>query len=166
MIGDATGRAKQATQLIDLTKNSLDRVRTETAHAPAQTVVLVVSRTPGSLSDMYVATEGSYLIDLLTIAGARSVVKPAPAGYVNLSKEALLSLNPDVIIDLQHTAGSAMGEHAGEVWNDLPELKAVHDKHVYELTDPMIVHPSQFVAHTAEVFERILHPELLTKRAH
>jgi hypothetical protein len=26
--------------------------------------------------------------------------------------------------------------------------------------DPFVVHPSQFVAHTAETFLRLLHPEL------
>lgn len=125
-----------------------------------RTALLVVSRTPGSLSDMYVATQGSYLVDLLAIAGGRTVTQPAQAGYAKLSKEALLALNPDVIVDLVHTAGSRLGEHSADTWKDLPELQAVRNHRVYELNDPFIVHPSQFVAHTAETFAHLLHPEL------
>lgn len=160
MIGDATGHAAQASQVTAQLRAKLDEIRHRTGHVFPRTVLLVVSRTPGSLSDMYVATQGSYLVDLLAIAGGRSVTEPAKAGYSKLSKEALLELNPEVIIDLNHSASATLGEHSTEAWNDLPELQAVRHKHVYELDDPSIVHASQFVAHTAEVFERILHPEL------
>jgi iron complex transport system substrate-binding protein len=159
-IAEATGHASQGTQLIANTRAEIEHVRAHAAKLPLRTVLLVVSRTPGSLSDMYAATQGSYLVDLLSVAGGRSVTSPAQAGYIKLSEEALLALNPEVIIDLQHTSGSGLGEKSEQVWQDLPELQAVHKKQVYELTDPSIVHPSQFVGHTAEVFAGILHPEL------
>ncbi len=160
MIGDATGHVEQAKQLAAQTHATIDQVKRETAKLPVRTAVIVISRTPGSLSEMYVATQGSYLVELLSIAGGRSVTEPSEPGYVKLSKEALLAANPDVIIDLVHTSGSHMGEHSTDVWKDLPELQAVRSKRVYELDDPFVVHPSQFVAHTAEVFARILHPEI------
>jgi iron complex transport system substrate-binding protein len=166
MIGKATGHETKAHELSAQTRASLDRTRNETKGLPPRSVLLVVSRTPGSLSDLYVATKGSYLVDLLEIAGGRSVAAPDKAGYSKLSKEALLSLNPDVIIDMVHTATSNLGERTLEVWNDLPELQAVHNKRVYSLDDQFVVHPSQFVAHTAEVFERLLHPELAGKGTH
>jgi hypothetical protein len=35
----------------------------------------------------------------------------------------------------------------------------VRDKRIYSMTDASVIHPSQFVGHTAQVFARALHPE-------
>ena len=165
-IGAGTGHSSQASVLIAQTKASLAQLHRKASSLSTRTVLLVVSRTPGELTEMYVATQGSFLVELLHFAGGQSVAPSAPAGYLKLSKEALLSLNPEVIIDLVHTGGSRLGEHSSEVWNDLPELQAVRNKRVYELDDPSLVHPSQFVSHTAEVFARLLHPEFVAPGAH
>ena len=165
-IGEATGNQAKASLLTREMHASLDAIRAKTERLPRRTVLLSVSRTPGTLSDLYVATAGSYLIDLIGIAGGQSVVQPARRGYGKISKEAILTLNPEVIIDLVHGSKAGFGEHAADVWNDLPELQAVREKHVYPIDDSFIPHPSQFVTRTAEIFMHILHPELSAERAH
>lgn len=165
-IGAAAGNREQATDLERHTRSSLNAVRDATRNLPRRSVLLVVSRAPGSLSDLYVATKGSYLVDLIQIAGGRSIAAPAPSGYAKISKEAVLASNPDVIIDMVHHSRSKLAEHPAESWNDLPELKAVKEKHVYPVDDEFLPHPSQFVAHTAEVFESVLHPETIHKGGH
>ena len=165
-IGKATGKGKEASELTSKMHASLDAIRSATKNLPKRSVLLAIDRTPGTLSDLYVATDGSFLIDLIDIAGGRSVATPARTGYGKISKEAVLALNPDVIIDFVQGSTSILGEHTTDAWNDLPELRAVREKHVYGLDDPFIPHPSQFVTHTAEVFERILHPEAVSKGEH
>lgn len=162
-IGAATGNREQAAILARQTRSALDAIRSATKALPRPTVLLTVSRTPGSLSDLYVATQGSYLIDLIDVAGGRTVTAPARNGYGKISKEAVLTLNPDLIIDLVHNSSSKLAEHNAAAWNDLPELKAVRDKRIYSVDDEFVPHPSQFVTHTAEVFERILHPDVTPK---
>jgi iron complex transport system substrate-binding protein len=159
-IGEATGNVQEASALEQQTRLRLNAVRNEAARLPKRSVLLNVSRTPGTLSDLYVATEGSYLIDLLELAGGRSVVTPTKMGYGKISKETVMALNPEVIIDLMNNSGATFAEDSVRVWNDLPEVQAVRSKHVYMVDDPFVVHPSQFVAHTAETFLRLLHPEL------
>lgn len=159
IVGAKTGNEEQATDLARQTHQSLDAIRSETRSLPKRSVLLNVSRTPGTLSDLYVATAGSYLIDLIEIAGGRSVAAPARTGYGKISKEAVLALNPEVVIDVMHASTSSLGEHSMEAWNDLPELRAVKEKHIYAVDDPFLPHPSQFVTHVAKIFERILHPE-------
>ncbi len=166
MIGSATGNERQAADLEQHMRVSLDGIRAATRNLPTRSVLLSVSRTPGTLSDLYVATEGSYLIDLLDIAGGRSVAAPAHSGYGKISKEAVLTLNPMFVIDVVHRSSSTFNEHTMEAWNELPELQAVREKHVYRVDDPFVPHPSQFVVHTAEIFERILHPEAISKGTH
>lgn len=166
IIGKATGNQTQSADLIRQVHGSLDAIRAATKNLPRRSVLLCVSRTPGTLSDLYVATEGSYLIDLVEIAGGRSVAAPARTGYGKISKEAILTLNPDVIIDLVHGSKSKLGEHVMDAWNDLPELRAVQAKQIYPVDDQFVPHPSQFVTHTARIFERILHPEVINTSGH
>lgn len=157
-LGAATGNREEAASLAQHTRSVLDAVRSATEHLPQRSVVLVVSREPGSLSDLYVAAGESYLVDLLRIAGGRSVTAPAPSGYAKLSKEALLTLNPDVVLDMVHRPGLRLSENPLEIWQDLPELRAVRNKQVYPVDDEFVPHPSQFVAHTAQLFASLLHP--------
>ena len=159
LIGHATGHDREANALTEKMHASLDAIRDSTKHLPRPTVLLSISRTPGTLSEMYVATEGSYMIDLINLAGGRSIVTPAPTGFGKVSKEVILSLNPDLIIDLVHSSQSTLGERPLDAWNDLPELKAVRSRAIHPVNDPFVVHPSQFVVHTAELFLHILHPE-------
>jgi iron complex transport system substrate-binding protein len=162
-IGAATGHEQQAAELSLHVRSGLEDVRRRTKPFPQRTVLLSVSRTPGTLQDLYVATEGSYLVDLIDIAGGRSVAAPAKTGYGKINKEAILSLNPDLIIDLVHGSKGTFAEHPEEVWNDLPELRAVRENHIHPVDDDFIPHASQFVVETAKVFARIIHPEAFTE---
>jgi ABC-type Fe3+-hydroxamate transport system substrate-binding protein len=51
------------------------------------------------------------------------------------------------------------GEDPVAVWSELAEIRAVRERRIYSMTDPSVIHPSQFVGHTAQVFARALHPE-------
>ncbi|MBV9267724.1 MAG: ABC transporter substrate-binding protein [Acidobacteriaceae bacterium] len=159
-IGAVTGDLRQAMDLIGRMHASLDSIRDATKALAHPSVLLCVSRTPGTLNELYVATPGSYLLELIEIAGGRSAAAPTPIGYAKFSQEAILTSNPDIIIDVTSHSNSKLGGDPKEAWKDLPELRAVRDNHVYSLNDPFVVHPSQFITHTAELFEQILHPEL------
>ncbi len=80
-------------------------------------------------------------------------------GYGKINKEAVLTLNPEIVIDMVQGSKGRFGEDPIAVWNELGEIRAVRDKRIYSLTDPSVIHPSQFVGHTAQVFARALHPE-------
>jgi len=71
----------------------------------------------------------------------------------------VLTLNPEVIIDMVQGSKGNFGEDPVVVWSELGEIRAVRDKRIYSMTDPSVIHPSQFVGHTAQVFARALHPE-------
>ncbi|MBI4458620.1 MAG: ABC transporter substrate-binding protein [Acidobacteria bacterium] len=157
-IGRATGREAQAMELARLTRAALDAVRNQTKKLPQRSVLFVVDRTPGTLRDMYVATQGSFLVELIGIGGGESVAAPTRNGYGKISKEAVLTLNPEVIIDMVHGSKGRLGEHPELVWHDLPELRAVRDRRVYPVRDDFIPHASQFVADTAKLFARLIHP--------
>ena len=159
VLGAATGNEREAAELSRKTRAALDDVRARTRGLAPRTVLLAVSRTPGALRDLYVATQGSFLIDLVEIAGGRSVTEPGRNGYARISKEAIVALDPELILDLLPGLTSPLGEDVKQAWSDLPELRAVRNGRVYAIHEEFVGHPSQFIAETAKVFARIIHPE-------
>ena len=158
-IGAATGRQAEASKLVESTRDGLRRVAQKTVGLPALKVVLIVDRTPGTLRDLYTATAGSYLAELVEIAGGRIAVPPDKLGYAKLSKEDLLAADPDVILDFTH---GEVGPFAGdplEAWKEMPELKAVRTHHVSSINEDYVPHASQRMVQTAELFARLIHPE-------
>jgi iron complex transport system substrate-binding protein len=158
-IGRATGHEKEATDLSARTRGEIEAVRKAVADRPHPRVLCVVDRMPGTIRDLYTATHGSYLDELISIAGGDSIAPEADRGYGKITKEAVLTLNPEVVIDMVQGSKGKLGEDTVAVWGELSEIRAVRDKRIYSMTDPSVIHPSQFVGHTAEVFARALHPE-------
>jgi iron complex transport system substrate-binding protein len=158
--GRATGRNAEAAKLEATTRAGIERIfkRTRTLNRP--TVLCVVDRTPGTLRDVYAAGEGSFIAELIAIAGARSVVPRSPEGYSRIGKEALLRYNPDIIIDMMQGPPGRLGEDPQAVWRDFPELAAVRNRRIVPVHDDFVLHASQMIAKTAVMFARIFHPEI------
>jgi iron complex transport system substrate-binding protein len=158
-IGRATGHEQEAKELSAQTERDLDAVRRAVADKPRPRVLCVVDRVPGTIRDLYAAARGSYFDELISIAGGDSIAPPAEHGYGKITKEAVLTLNPEVIIDMVQGSKGNFGEDPIAVWNELAEVRAVRDRRIYPMSDPSVIHPSQFVGHTARTFARAIHPE-------
>ncbi len=158
-IGKATGNEAQAGKVAAATREGVERVSRKTARLPKVRVVLIIDRTPGTLRDLYTATGGSFLAEVVEAAGGQIIVPPTKRGYAKLSKEDMLAANPDVILDFIHGPKSRLAGDPLEAWQAMPELKAVRTKRVYGVKEDYVPHASQRVALTAELFARLIHPE-------
>jgi len=158
-IGQATGHAAEGQKLLATTREGLQRVAQKTAASPKPKVVLIVDRTPGTLRDLYTATAGSFLAELVEIAGGKMAVPPDKLGYAKLSKENLLAADPDAILDFTHGAVGPFAGNPMEAWKEMPELKAVRTHRVSSVNEDYVPHASQRMVQTAELFARLIHPE-------
>jgi len=158
-IGRGTGHEQEAADLSVKTQAEIDAVRKAIGDRPHPRVLCIVDRVPGTIRDLYTATKGSYLDELISIAGGDSIAPQGDHGYGKINKEAVLTLNPEVIIDMVQGSKGNFGEDPIAVWSELAEVRAVRDKRIYSMIDPSVIHPSQFVGHTAQVFAKALHPE-------
>ena len=158
-IGKVSGHEQQAAELLVKTKAEIEAVRKAVANRQQLKILCVVDRVPGTIRELYTATRGSYLDELITIAGGESIAPAAEHGWGKITKEAAVSLNPEVIIDMVQSSKGDFGEDPIAVWRELSEVRAVQNQRIYPITDPLVIHPSQFVGHTAQVFARAIHPE-------
>ena len=127
-LGKATGKEREAARLTEQVKSALETVRGRAARLPHPSVLCIVDRTPGTLRDLYAATEGSFLAELIGIAGGKVVGGASRGGYGKISKEAVLTSNPQVVLDLMALNSTA---HPESAWSEMPELDAVRHGRVY-----------------------------------
>lgn len=168
-IGGAVGKSGEAASLAHRTRWELESIRERTQDLARPRVLCVVDRLPGTLRDLYVATRGSFLTELIEIAGARPITPPSFSNYADVGPEAVVALDPDVILDLVQgisppaalaSAGGRWGEDPRAVWGELAGLRAVKEGRVYSLRDDALIHPSQRVARAARRLAETLHPEV------
>jgi len=164
-VGLAVGKEAEGNALADSTRATVDEIRAKTRDLPRPRVLCVVDRVPGTLRDLYTATKGSFLDELIAVAGGESIAPESNSGYGKVSKEAVAALDPDIIVDMVQGQKGTYSEDPQAVWRELPELKAVATGRVYPVRDTRVLHPSQFVGDSARTFARLFHPEVFGNAA-
>lgn len=99
-IGTAAAAPDRAETLVASIQQRLDSIRRAGATQPRRRVLFIVGRRPGSLADLVAVGPGSYLNEVIEIAGGTNVLNiTGQPEYPRISMEAVLRLDPDVIID-------------------------------------------------------------------
>jgi cobalamin transport system substrate-binding protein len=165
MVGRATGDEAAAERLLEQTRASVETIRLATERLPKRRVLCVVDRVPGTLRDLYTAGGDSFIAQLIRVAGGEPVSPPTREGWGKMQKEAVVALDPDVVLDLMmHKESGSYGEDTLAVWRELPTLRAVREGRVYPVRDETVLHPSQLVGASARKFAELIHPEAFEKR--
>lgn len=165
LVGQATGDVEAARKLLEQTRMSVETVRLATDRLPKRRVLCVVDRVPGTLRDLYTAGGDSFIAQLIRVAGGEPVSPPTREGWGKMQKEAVVALDPDVVLDLMmgNPAGGLAEDTLG-VWRELPTLRAVREGRIYPVRDQTVLHPSQLVGDSARRFAELIHPEAFEKR--
>jgi iron complex transport system substrate-binding protein len=96
-IGDVMGRGEEGRALQTKFDREMAAVRVERKKRPR--VLFVYTRSAGVIAHIGAAGPGSFLDEILAIAGARNALEDADKPYVQLDLERLVRCNPDIIID-------------------------------------------------------------------
>ena len=150
-IGKACGAEEQASELIHRLETRIDELETTRTNRPR------VLLTFGSAEEGPIHAFGPACIhnELLEIAGGKNVVE-GTLPFATLSHEALLRLNPDIIIvlapELENTAD------APNPWSKLTSVNAVKNNRVHILTADYTCIPGPRFIQTLEDFSKIIKP--------
>jgi iron complex transport system substrate-binding protein len=159
-LGTATGTTDRATALVADLEQQLARVRQVVAGRPSQRVLILVGRRAGTTTDLVAAGRGTYLHDLVGIAGGVNVLDdPSLPEYPRISLETVIRLKPDVLID-----AAEMGQQFDEprrrqteaLWAAQP-LVAASKMRVHAVTSEAFVTPGPRVVDVARELARWLH---------
>jgi iron complex transport system substrate-binding protein len=162
-IGAAAGVDERAQRLIAQIEADLAGLRKQAAGRRRPRVLLIVGRRPGTLSDMVAVGPGSYLSELLAIAGGDNVL--ATDGlpeYPRISLETVVRLRPDVVIDTADMGDTTLERRAKApanlaLWNDDAMVKIARLGKVHAVTTDALVVPGPRVVEAARWLARLIH---------
>ncbi len=155
------GREERGRELVAELDRGLDRVRAATAGLPRPTVLLVVDRPEtGALQQVVVAGPGTFLDELLGIAGGHNAFPDAARRYFTPSLEEVLRRRPDVILELRAGAPDpgTLELRARRAWAEL--FGTGRTPTVRVLTTQAVVVPGPRLVEGAAALARALHPGL------
>ena len=148
LLGRMLGSAAAGETVADSVAATLDRVRSATRDLPRPSVVWPVSASPP-----IVIGGGSYMSELLDIAGARNVYGTMRAPSPVVSIEDVVARNPDFVIrGGDDNASSAWST----TWSVVPAVAAGR---VVRVSTDLVSRPSVHLGQAAVALARALHPD-------
>ena len=155
-IAQAAGEPARGNSLVADIERRLQQVRRGAVDTARPRALFIIGRSPGTLTDLVAVGPGSYINDLIEIAGGRNVLAiQGQPEYPRISMETVLRLDPDVIVDTVD-----MGETEAErrlrqpinerLWSAYPTLTAVKNRRLHAATTDALVVPGPRVVDAAE----------------
>ncbi len=164
-IGTVTGRRRAADSLLASLKATQDSVQRQVHTLPRRRVLLGIGRNPQTLQGLFVAGQGTFLNDLLELAGGENVFADVPLKYPKVALEAIIERNPEIIIEpiTKTEVTPAELEQYRQSWSVLPTVDAVRQQRIYFLVGEQVLIPGPRITRTLRQLAAMLHPESATE---
>ena len=159
-IGEALGKQKESIKLKEEIESEIDKIRNKTINLKQKRVLCVIGRNPGTLDDIYVVGNTSFINELIMVSGGINVIEIKRTA-LKISKEAIFTLDPDIIIEINHDK-TDNEKVITEVWSILGEARAIKSNQVQIISSTAILHPSQRIIDGIKKLLTILHPEVVS----
>jgi iron complex transport system substrate-binding protein len=150
LLGDAVGEPARARQVVDSVRATLNRVRDAMSAQPRPTVFMLAWETP-----LMAIGSGSFLTELVEIAGGRNVFSDLAGPSPQVSFEEVLRRDPEFILGRPETAGKLS---ANARWRRLP---AVREGRVLVMDTSLVGRPGVRLGEAAVSIARLLHPGVI-----
>jgi iron complex transport system substrate-binding protein len=152
-IGQITGQVDQAEELVASMQARIDAVKETVGDSPRPKVFWELG------PELYTVGPDTFVDDLIVLAGGENVAADADSPWPQLSVEAIILKDPDVIVLADHNYGQTaemVQERPG--WQD---LRAVQEGNIIEIVDDDIVsRPGPRLVEGLEFLAKALHPDL------
>lgn len=152
LIGQITGNDKEAQTLVDGLKNRVDQVLN--LEKPSSPIRVFYELDGSDPSKPWTPGKGTYMDLLLTLAGGENIGSTAGEGWLQISQEAILSADPQVILLGDAAYGitpEMVAERSG--WSG---ISAVSDTRVYPFDDNLVSRPGPRLVDGLELIAEII----------
>jgi iron complex transport system substrate-binding protein len=153
-IGDAVNEPAKAAAAEQAMRDKLDAVARSVAGEP-RVRTLVITDEVGAGA----AGTGTFLDELLTIAGGTNAAASEGHGYPGVDREKVIALKPDVVLHLLPDKPVSTIADVKRYCASMANVPAVRAGRVYILTESSVMQPGLKVGDLAELFAEKLHPQ-------
>ncbi|MFQ5495954.1 MAG: ABC transporter substrate-binding protein, partial [Phycisphaerae bacterium] len=159
-LGERLGLTSEARRVVRGFRERLAAIRQRTRGLPRPRVFLTVARRPDRLAGLLTTGRGTFLDEMIDLAGGVNAFGRLDMRYPQVSTEGILAARPDVIIELmpEVTLTPALRRRMLDQWKSLSTLPAVAGGRIHFLTDDHCLIPSLRYVEIVEKVSRLLHP--------
>jgi ABC-type Fe3+-hydroxamate transport system substrate-binding protein len=150
LLGIATGERAAAAAMVDSVQRTLDRVRRATAALPHPRVFWPAWEAPPTAIG-----GGSFLSELITIAGGQNIYGDLPSPSPQVSLEDVIRRDPDVLLASPEGVARIRSDPA---WRAIP---AVRRGRILTVDTTLVLRPSVRLGEAAVSLAHLLHPGVL-----
>ncbi|MDR3011749.1 MAG: helical backbone metal receptor [Chitinispirillales bacterium] len=156
-IASAASVGDRGDSLVQNLRRRVEKVSSLTSARVGSRVLLTVGRTVGigTITSCYAAGSMSFYNELIEIIGGENVLKDIPQSYPSVSAEAIIRLNPDIIIDISSAHSKNPEETYCDDWSALKTVAAVKEGKVHCLSGDYLTIPGPRFVMILEKFEKI-----------
>ena len=158
LLGKATGADDEAEALVSSMKEDLEEIAEKTSAEEKPTILHCMWTDP-----LWVSGSGTFQDEMITAAGGVNAAA-AEEGWVALTMEKFLTMNPDIIVV---DSGNGMGVGADDALRDfflkdprMQSLSAVQNEQVYVVNADIIDRGGPRIVEGVEALAEIAHPDI------
>ena len=166
-MADALQMPQAGHQLAVKIKSKTEGYRTHLKKIKPRQVLLLLSDTNDPSRDLYAVGRGTFLNELLTIAGGNNVLPDTMAKYPKVSKAYIIAKSPEIIIEVGPKSNLSKEETLArkKTWGKFSTLRAVKNDRIYFIGADYILIPGPRLLNILNDFTRTIHPELFSDQS-
>jgi iron complex transport system substrate-binding protein len=156
LIGKKCGKSEKADSIVKSVRSAMFRDSTGNRSPPK--VLLCVDRNDqgcGKIIRAYAAGTETFYHDLLKMAGMDNALHGSKIAYPQISAEGIISMEPDIIIDIAMRPDGGESENFKTDWQSLPMVPAVKNNLVFCLEGDYLTIPGPRILKTLSDLQRI-----------
>lgn len=161
-IGEALGAQPAAEDLVRRLAGQREVIQTAVAGPPRPKVLIITQRQSHDLNTLYTAGGGSFVSEVVALAGGENILADSAQTYFEASKETIVVRAPEIILEFH--CGEALDETAQAQyradWQTLPSLPAVQQGRISLVLEPHGLRPGPRILEIARLIAQVLHPGL------
>ncbi|GBC75326.1 Vitamin B12-binding protein [archaeon HR06] len=150
-IGKVVNREKEAFELVNKMKSKVDEIVNKVKTSKSRPKVYY-EVWPNPLISV---AKGTWIHDLITLAGGINIFANATAPYPRISSEAVIQANPDIIILPYEIKIEDVKSRPG--WD---KINAVKNNKIYQIDSNLVNRSGPRIVEGLELLAKIIHPEL------
>ncbi|MFD2682127.1 ABC transporter substrate-binding protein [Bacillus seohaeanensis] len=157
-IGKITGTTKDAEEIVTTMKEDLDAIKEKVASVTEKKKVYVeVSPAP----EIFTTGKNTFMDQMLTTINAENAVSDQE-GWVQMDQEAVIALNPDVIITTYgfYTENPKQQIMSRDGWQD---MKALKEEQIYDVHSDLVTRTGPRLIEGVEEIAKAVYPEVFAE---
>ncbi|MBD1378713.1 ABC transporter substrate-binding protein [Metabacillus arenae] len=156
MIGKASGTEEKAEEMISEMKTKFENIQKTASEIPEdkqKSVFLEVQPAP----EIYTAGKNTFMNELLTLVGAKNAAADQE-GWVKITEEAIIELNPDVIVTTYgyYSENPVEQIKSREGWDS---VTAVRDGQIYDIHSDLVSRTGPRLVEGVEQLAKAIYPD-------